>query len=103
MPNSSQHKDYYEAILQIRPRDKEVEDYVERRIKNRPEVKVPKRIVKKFGIDIYLNSKHFAREIIKKLRKAFDGEVKMSSQVHKVDRWTSKVLTRLTICFRRKG
>ncbi len=103
MLKSSQHKDYFEAILQLRPRDEELEEYVLRRIKSRLDVKISKKIEKKFGIDLYLNSKKFARDIAGKLRKAFDGELKMSSQVHKTDRWTSKVLTRLTICFRRKG
>ncbi|MBI4155559.1 hypothetical protein HY498_05780 [Candidatus Woesearchaeota archaeon] len=95
------HKDYYEAIIQLRPRDKEIEDYVERRIKKRGII-VPKRIEKKFGVDIYVDSKDFAREIARRLKKAFNGEIKMSSAVHKTERWTSKVLTRLTICFRKK-
>ncbi len=102
MLKSSQHKDYYEGILQLRPRDKELEGYVDRRIKKRGDVKVTKRIEKKFGVDIYLSSKDFIREISKQLRKAFDGELTNSSKVHKTDRWTSRVLTRLTVCFRRK-
>ena len=102
MLKSAQHKDYFEAILQLRPRDKELEDYVERRLKEKKDVRVSKRIEYKFGLDLYLNSKDFARSITKRLRKAFEGEVTQSSKVHKTDRWTSKVLTRLTICFRRK-
>ena len=97
-----QHKDYYEAILQLRPRDSELEGYVNRRIKKSADVKVSKKIEKKFGVDIYLSSKNFAKELSKQLNKAFEGELTMSSKVHKTDRWTSRVLTRLTLCFRRK-
>ena len=91
---------YYEGILQIRPNDKEVLNYVKNEIEEAGHVFISREIVKKFGTDLYLTNKFFLSQLSSKLKKRFNGEVKRSRSLHKTSRMTSKQVTRLTICFR---
>lgn len=91
---------YYEGILQIRPNDKHVLDYVKEEIEKAGNVFISKEIVKKFGTDLYLSNKFFLSQLSNKLRKKFQGKVTRSRSLYKTSRITSKQVTRLTICFR---
>ncbi len=91
---------YYEGILQIRPNDKEVLDYVKNEIEKAGHVFISREIVKKFGIDLYLTNKFFLSQLSGRLRKKFNGKVTRSRSLYKTSRMTSKQVTRLTICFR---
>ena len=50
---------YFEAIFQLRPHNKEVEDYIRNQVKKKDKVFISKEIDKKFGIDFYLTSQKF--------------------------------------------
>ncbi|MEK6835431.1 MAG: NMD3-related protein [Nanoarchaeota archaeon] len=91
---------YYEGILQIRPNNEKVIEYIKDEIEKAGNVFISREIVKKFGTDLYLTNKFFLSQLSNKLRKKFNGEVKRSRSLYKISRMTSKELTRLTICFR---
>ncbi|HLC55679.1 MAG TPA: NMD3-related protein [Candidatus Nanoarchaeia archaeon] len=101
MPKYSRSKDYFEAILQIRPYNEAVINYV-REQAIQENVSIPKVVNKKFGIDLYLSSKRFTFDMGKKLKQRFDGETKISTTLYGKNRMTSKELNRLTVLFRLK-
>ena len=96
------HSDYYQAKIQLRPRDAELMKFVERQIEKRKDVWIAKRIFLKTGADYYISSNKFARIIGKKLKKTFKGELKESRKLFSIDRQSSKTLYRVTVCFRLK-
>ena len=103
MPKFSQYKmdQYYEAILQLRPKNKELLDYVRNQIlKNN--ISIAKEINKKYGVDLYLSSRKFTTALARKLKKNFKGTVKVSRSLYTRDRQTSKEVYRITILFRLK-
>ena len=93
------HSDYYEAIIQLRPADLELVSFVERRIKEK-DIFVAKKINLKTGVDYYVSSNRFARQLGKKLKKSFKGVLKESRKLYGLDKTTSKTLYRVTVCFR---
>ncbi|MBL7100454.1 MAG: hypothetical protein ISS23_00700 [Nanoarchaeota archaeon] len=93
---------YYQAIIQIRPKDKEILTYVRKKIKEKKGVHISKEIFYKYGIDIYVTDQKFARNLGQKLKKAFKGELKITKSIHTKDRQTSKEVYRGTILFRRE-
>jgi len=101
MPKSYR-PEYYEAIIQVRPNNQKVLEFVEIQLKNRKDLFVSKIIKKKFGTDYYISSQKFARSLGKKLREKFDGNLKASKTLHGRDRQKSTLLYRSTICFRVK-
>ena len=94
---------YFEAILQIRPADQKVLDYVYARIYERKNVFVSKEVQTKTGIDIYLSDQKFARMLGPKLKKVFGGTVKSTRSLFSVDRQRSKKIYRVTVCYRLEG
>jgi len=92
---------YYEAVIQIRPRDKEILNYVRNQIKKKKTVKISKEEFFKYGIDIYVTDQKFARNLGQKLKKAFKGELKITKSIHTKDRLTSREVYRGTVLFRR--
>jgi len=93
---------YYQAILQIRPRDKEVLDFVRKQIKKKKGVSISKEVFFKYGIDVYITDQKFARNLGQKIKKVFKGELKITKSIHTRDRITSKDVYRGTILFRRE-
>lgn len=93
---------YYEAIIQLRPFNKEVFDYIINEIENRKNVYIAKKIEKKYGIDIYITSNSFAMALGKKLKHKFNGDLKLSRALYCTDRLTSRLLYRVTVLFRLK-
>lgn len=93
---------YYEAILQLRPKNKKVLDYVLKRIEKRKNVFISRRIELKTGIDLYMNDRRFTMALGKKLKKAFKGEVKLSRKLYGFDRIKGKKIYRVTVLFRLK-
>ena len=92
---------YYEAILQLRPLDKKVLDYVYSQIiKNN--VAIAKEVELKEGFDLYISSSKFAIMLGKKLKKRFPGTVKTSRTLFTQNKLTSKRVYRVTVCFRLK-
>jgi len=102
------HAEYFEAIIQLRcekydiSRLDEVLRFIHNRIKARPQVFISK--IKKLdtGVDIYFSSQSYARAIGKKLKKSFQGDLKITRTLHTMDRMTSKQIYRGTILFRLK-
>ena len=93
----------YEGIIQIRPRSKEVLDYVRNQVRKGNAVELVKEVFHPYGIDVYITSHRFARVIGRKLSNAFrNSEVKFSKKLHSQDRLTSKTLWRVTVLFRLK-
>ncbi|NQU98769.1 hypothetical protein HQ533_04835 [Candidatus Woesearchaeota archaeon] len=94
---------YYEAILQLRPNDQELEEFVDHQLKKNPDVFVPKKVELKEGIDYFLTDRKFALRIGNKLNKSFKGELKTSKKLHTFDRQKSKDVFRVTVLFRKEN
>ena len=93
---------YYEAIIQIRHKNQEVLNFVKTETKKRKDLLIIRESEFKYGLDLYLTSQRFARALGKKLKKRFDGELKLTRTLHTFDRKTSKKVYRVTISFRLK-
>ena len=87
----------YQGILQIRPNDKNVLDYVYDEIKKNGNVFITKEIVKKFGVDLYLTNKFFLIQLGKKLKQKFPGTVARSRSLYGVNRLNSKLVYRTRV------
>ena len=96
------HAQYYEAILQLRPLNGSLVDFILEELKKRPDIFISKKVEYKNGIDLYLSSNAFAKKLGQKLKKKFNGELKISRALYSTNRMTSKLLYRLTILFRLK-
>jgi len=94
------HSEYYQAIIQLRPADKDLINFVERRIEKSKNSWISKIVYLKNGIDYYISSNKMARQIGKQLKMNFDGELKESTKLYSRDRLSSKDLHRVTVCFR---
>ena len=94
---------YYEAIIQLRPYDEEIFDFIEAEIKRRTEAVFVTRIEElKTGIDIYLTSQKFARGLGPRIKKKFKGwELKMTRKIHTRDKQKSRNVYRATILLRK--
>ncbi|MBS3108499.1 hypothetical protein J4409_01375 [Candidatus Woesearchaeota archaeon] len=93
--------EYFEAIIQIRPLNKEVIEYVFDLIKKRRDVFVSKTNFEKYGCDIYISDQRYAKSIGKRLKARFKGGIlKKSMKLHSYSRIKSKKIYRVTICFR---
>lgn len=91
---------YYEAILQLRPKDKKVYDYILKQIKKRKNVYVSKRVELKTGVDLYMSDRRFTQALGKKLKKVFGGKIKLSRKLYGFDRVKGKKVYRVTVLFR---
>lgn len=98
--HSDKHKDYFQAILQLRPKDAKVYEFVIDRIKERNNVSISKEVNLKTGVDIYINDQRFTRALGKKLKRSFKGKLVSSRKLHTRDRLSSKDIYRVTVCFR---
>src|SRR3989344_8483711 len=90
----------YQGILQLRPNDEKILNYVYNEIKKAGNVFITREVVKKFGIDLYLTNKFFLIQLGKKLKQRFSGEIKRSRSLYGVNRMNSRLVYRTTICFR---
>ncbi|MEK6835151.1 MAG: NMD3-related protein [Nanoarchaeota archaeon] len=90
----------YEGILQIRPNDKRILNYVKEEIKKAGNVFICKEVYKKFGTDLYLTNKYFMIQLGRRLKQRFPGTIKRSRSLYKTSRMTSRVIYRSTVCFR---
>ena len=79
---------YFQGIFQLRDCKKEILDFVENQIEKagREDVYVAKKIKVVGGIDLYLTSNNFLRSLGKKLKNAFNGELKESEKLFSRDR-----------------
>ena len=93
---------YLEGILQIRNPTEELLKFVEDDIKmhNRKGVFVTKVERLSTGIDYYITSKSYLRNIGRRLKKRFNGEVKASAKIFTRDSMTSKDVYMVNVLFR---
>ena len=91
---------YYEGILQVRPNDKQILNYVKKEIEKAGNVFISREIYKKFGTDLYLTNKYFLIQLGRKLKQRFNGTITRSRSLYKTSRMTSRQVYRTTICFR---
>jgi len=93
----------YQGILQLRPNNEKVLNYIYDEIEKSKIVFITKEVKKKFGIDLYLTNKFFLIQLAKKLKQRFPGTIKRSRSLHSKHRLTSRLVYRTTICFRLKA
>lgn len=91
---------YFEAIIQLRPYNTEVLNFVKKKIEKRENVEISKEVKLKTGIDLYLTSQRFARALGKKLKKTFKGKLVLTRKLHTISKKTGKPLYRVTVLFR---
>ncbi len=91
---------YFEGALQLRPYDEEAMRFIQNQLKNNPKVFISKIVEVGDGIDIYFSSQKFVRELGKRLKKSFKGELKISRTLFTRDRMTQKLVYRATVFFR---
>lgn len=92
---------YYEGVIQLRPSDPEVIHFIENQIRKRKGVVFISKVVKqKTGVDLYISSQRFARNLGEKLKKSFKGELKITSTIFSKNRITSREIFRATVLFR---
>tara|TARA_Y100000310_G_C20633216_1_gene789752 strand:- start:601 stop:945 length:345 start_codon:yes stop_codon:yes gene_type:complete len=96
-PNSN----YFEAIIQIRPENDEVINFILKRVEKREGVFISKIDPKKEGVDFYISSQRFATALGKKLKTAFKkGTLKITRSLFSKSRSTGKNIYRVTVLFR---
>ena len=95
------HAKYYEAIIQLRPAEKNLLECVENQIRKK-DIHVSKVEKIKTGVNIYVSSRKFAMGLGRKLKKSFKGELKLSRSLYSRSRQTGKTIYRVTVCFRLK-
>ena len=93
---------YYEAILQLRPKNKKILDYVLKQFEKRKNAYISIRVDLKAGIDLYTSDRRFTQSLGKRLKKVFGGEVKLSRKLYGFDRVKGKKVYRVTVLFRLK-
>ncbi len=98
--SKSSRSDYYEGILQIRPRNKELYDFVINQVRKN-NISIAKELDFDYGYDFYLSSRKFTTQLGKKLTKSFKGEIKISKSLYGRHKQTSKDLYRITVFFRK--
>jgi len=93
---------YWEGVIQVRPKDKEVISFIRNQVGKRKDVKISRELFFKYGVDIYITSQKVTRDIGRMLKNSFDGELKITKKIYGMDRQKSKSLYRATVLFRLK-
>ena len=96
--SSVSRPNYFEAIIQLRPKNKKLIDYAVKQILNREDVFISKIVEEDFGIDIYISSQRYARALGKKLTNAFKGKIVTSRAIYGPK--LGKTRYRVTILFK---
>lgn len=91
---------YYQGILQLRPRERPLLDFALQEIKRHPQGELSKLVETNSGYDLYLTSNIFLIALGAKLRKRFPGILKKSRTLYGKHKMTSREIYRVTICFR---
>ncbi|MAG38531.1 hypothetical protein CMO90_00405 [Candidatus Woesearchaeota archaeon] len=91
---------YFVSTIQIRPKNKEVLEFVKKQVEKDEQTFISKINLLKEGYDILLSSNKVALKIGRKLTKSFKGELKTSRHLFGRDKQRSRDLYRVTVCFR---
>lgn len=97
---SDKHVDYYEAIIQVRPKNIEVHNFIRDHVNARENCRISKEDILKGGIDFYLSSQRYALALGKKIREKFKTKNLISRQLYSINRNTSRKVYRVTILIR---
>jgi len=76
------HSQYYEAIIQIRPKTPKLLNFINEDINHNSNVFVTKSEEKKFGYNLYITSKKYLSSLISKTKSKFDVETKISKTLY---------------------
>ena len=98
LSTSAMHEGYFEGILQLRNPNRALIHYVMEAIAKNGTVRIAKQKQVTNGIDFYLSSNTFLKQLRSHLSKRFAGELKTSATLH--TRKNGRDLYRLTILFR---
>jgi len=85
---------YFEGTLQLRNMTQEIIDFVADDIERKGNVWIAKTQKHKNGIDLFISSNRYLKEIAMKLKNRFPGELVESSTLHSRNNFTSKDLYR---------
>jgi NMD protein affecting ribosome stability and mRNA decay len=91
---------YFEGTLQLRNPTQEIIDFVADLVEKKEGAWIAKTKKSKNGIDLYLSSNKFLKEIGKRLKENFPGELVHSSSLFTKNRLTSKEVHRGCVLFR---
>jgi len=98
--NYDKPRNYYEGTLQLRNPLQQIVDYVVWEIDKDRNVWIAKSIKHENGIDLLLSSNTFLKQIGKKLKEHFPGELKLTSSIHTRNYLTQKDVHRGCVLFR---
>ncbi len=87
---------YYEAKLQVRPKDKKLLEFVFREIK-KSDIEIIDKNELKEGYDIYINSANFAVKLGKLFRNEYKIKPKVSKTLTGEDKAAGKRIYKLTV------
>ncbi|MDO8480546.1 MAG: NMD3-related protein [Nanoarchaeota archaeon] len=93
-------RNYFEGVLQLRNPSQQIVDYVISEINKVPHVWIAKSVELDNGIDLLLSSNTFLRQIGKKLKERFPGDLKLTSSIHTRNYMTQKDVHRGCVLFR---
>jgi len=94
------HSQYYEAIIQVRPRKTEVERFIQGSLDNTGKALLVKKTVLKVGTDYYISSWKFAMSLGNDLVKRFGGKLNLSKKIFGRSRKKGSIVYRATISYR---
>ena len=89
---------YFQGVLQLRSPNQEVLDFVYSQVDKNDAVAITKTSKVPDGVDLYMTSQTFLRQLGKKLRESFGGEMRTSARLH--TRRKGKDLYRVTVFFK---
>ncbi len=90
---------YYEGIIQLRPFNQDAFLFIKKNAE-KENIFISKIVEHKTGIDLYLSSQKFTRNIAQKLRRVFKARVSISKSIVTRDRMKSRDLYRATALVR---
>ena len=93
---------YYEAILQIRPFDQKLYDFIYDYVSRQDRVRVSKEKVLKKGVDLFFTDHHFTLSLTRQIKKKFPGTFKLSRELYGFSKSKNKVVYRYTYLFKLK-
>lgn len=97
--NNKTNPQYFEGILQLRDVNEEIINFVYNAV-TKAGVNIAKFIEYPNGLDLYLSSNRFLRNLGKRLQESFTGQLKESAKLHTRQKQTGKELYRVTVLFK---
>ena len=88
----------YEAIIQIRPKDEELEAFIKDKINKNDYVFITREEKKKYGLDLYISSLKFAKKLAPIIKEKFKVKPMFSTTLFGMK--DGRRLYRLTVLFR---